>query len=203
MYYIPIVTAEEGRYMKYLLQAFLCLVALSTLIWISQVFASENINQTYQKTQLIRDIHTEKVDTRIERLKKFLEMHNSPMADSASHFVEEADRLNFDWRLVAAISGNESYFGWYIPYNSFNGWGWAVWTGTSNGANFQNWEEGITVVSEGLKSDYIDLGLTSVEQIGQKYAADKEWSRKVNQYMEEIESFSVYEKDEPTLAFSL
>jgi hypothetical protein len=197
------VAAEEGRCMKYLIQAFLYLTIFTGMIVPSQVYAIEDEKQTYQTAKLVKEITDGNVDNHIERLKKYLTAQNSPMAGAAERFVKEADRLGLDWRLVAAISGNESYFGWYIPDNSFNGWGWGVWTGTSYGENFQNWEEGITAVSEGLKTDYVDQGLTTVEQIGQKYAADPEWSWKVNHFMEEIEAFNPYEPDNRLLALSL
>lgn len=189
--------------MKYFLQAFICLIIINGLIYPSQISAFDEIKQTYQTGTLIDEMQTETIDNRSERLEKYLSSHNSPMAQSASYFVREADRLGIDWKLVAAISGNESLFGWYIPYNSYNGWGWAVWTGTSYGANFQNWEEGITAVSEGLKTDYINQGLTTVDQIGRKYAADPQWSWKVNHFMEEIEAFNIYKMDERLLALSL
>jgi len=189
--------------MKYLIRAFLCLMVMSGLVCPSRVYAFEEMKQTYQTATLVNEILTEPIDNRGERLEKYLSSHNSPMAQAASYFVKEADRLGLDWRLVAAISGNESLFGWYIPYNSYNGWGWGVWTGTNYGANFQNWEEGITAVSEGLKTDYIDQGLTTVDQIGQKYAADPEWAWKVNHFMDEIEAFNIYTMDERLLALSL
>ena len=178
-------------------------MVMSGLVCPSRVYAFEEMKQTYQTATLVNEILTEPIDNRGERLEKYLSSHNSPMAQAASYFVKEADRLGLDWRLVAAISGNESLFGWYIPYNSYNGWGWGVWTGTNYGANFQNWEEGITAVSEGLKTDYIDQGLTTVDQIGQKYAADPEWAWKVNHFMDEIEAFNIYTMDERLLALSL
>jgi hypothetical protein len=190
--------------MKYLIRAFLYLTVVSAIVSPLKVRAFEETKQTYQTATLVKEIKTETIDNRAERLEKYLSFQNSPMAESASDFVKEADRLGLDWRLVAAISGNESLFGWYIPENSYNGWGWGVWTGTNYGSNFQNWEEGITAVSEGLKSDYIDQGLTTIDQIGQKYAADPEWAWKVQHFMDEIQVFDPYAGDEThILALSL
>lgn len=136
-------------------------------------------------------IHGDKsIDRRSEMLKKYLESKNSPMADAADHFVSEADRLGLDWKFVAAIAGNESYFGQLIPYNSYNAWGWAVYTGTNDGMHFQDWKDGVTIVSEGLKYDYIDRGFVTIEQIGHRYAADPAWSQKVQHFIDEIGSFN-------------
>ena len=127
---------------------------------------------------------------------KYLESKGSPMSEAAEAFITEADRLGLDWRLVVAISGNESYFGKRIPYNSYNAWGWAVWTGMSYGANFDNWEDGIRTVSEGLKFNYIDDGLTTVEKIGRRYAADPGWAWKVNHFLADIERFKPSPSDQ-------
>jgi len=137
------------------------------------------------------------IDRRAETLEKYLRSKSSPMAGSARHMVSEADRLGLDWKLVAAISGNESYFGKLIPYNSYNAWGWAVYTGQSYGANFDSWNHGVTTVSEGLKENYINDGLTSIEQIGRRYAADQSWAVKVRHFYAEIETF------DPDIVFNI
>jgi len=192
--------------MKYLKMAFLILTfAGMTIVPKERVHATDGIKQSYQTATLSENVQpTTVVDDRIQRLQAYLSSKGSPMADAAEHFIKEADRLGMDWKLVVAIAGNESYFGVHIPYNSYNGWGWAVWTGTNYGANFQNWEQGITTVSEGLKENYINHGLTTVEQIGRKYAADWGWSWKVQHFMNEIESFDPYAgRESRALALSL
>lgn len=128
-------------------------------------------------------------DSRINKLKSYLKTHDSPLVDDADHFVAEADRLGLDWKLVAAISGVESTFGKRIPRNSYNGWGWAIFTGQSDGKHFADWKDGITQVSEGLRYKYIDKGATSIEQIGRIYAASPTWSQKVHFFLNKIENF--------------
>lgn len=133
---------------------------------------------------------TGSADPRITKLQNYLEMHASPLADEAGHFVTEADRLGLDWKLVAAIAGVESTFGKHVPRNSYNGWGWGIFTGASDGIHFASWKDGITTVSEGLKYKYIDKGATSVEQIGRIYAASPAWSYKVRFFLEKIEDYA-------------
>lgn len=128
-------------------------------------------------------------DARITKLEAFLTAYNSPLAPHASHFVKEADRLGLDWKLVAAICGVESTFGKHTPANSFNGWGWAIFTGQKDGRHFADWKEGITVVSEGLRYTYIDKGLVTIEQMGKRYAASPTWSMKVRYFLQKIEDF--------------
>ncbi|MFH0749290.1 MAG: hypothetical protein V1917_00005 [Candidatus Gottesmanbacteria bacterium] len=129
------------------------------------------------------------LNDRVTKLESYLKSKNSPLVGTAEHFVGEADRLGLDWKLVAAIAGIESYFGKLIPQNSYNAWGWAIYTGMRDGRHFNGWEDGITTVSEGLKNNYVNRGYVSVEQIGTKYAADPRWAWKVNHFMEEIENF--------------
>src|SRR5260221_14778634 len=54
-------------------------------------------------------------DNRTEILQAYLEQYNSPLADHAQTFIQEADANNLDWRMVAAIAGVESGFGEAIP----------------------------------------------------------------------------------------
>ncbi|MBI5018660.1 glucosaminidase domain-containing protein [Candidatus Gottesmanbacteria bacterium] len=130
------------------------------------------------------------IDERVTKLKAYLETHNSPLADQAGHFVAEADRLQMDWKLVAAIAGVESTFGKHVPANSYNGWGWAIYTGQSDGRHFDGWKDGITVVSEGLRYNYMDKGLITIEQMGKRYAASPTWSMKVRFFLDKIENFN-------------
>ncbi len=129
-------------------------------------------------------------DTRAAQLRSYLKYHGSPMEADASHFVNEADRLGLDWTMVAAIAGVESTFGKHIPRNSYNGWGWGIFTGASDGIHFASWKNGITTVSEGLRFNYMDRGARTVEQIGRIYAASPTWSAKVRFFMEKIRTFN-------------
>lgn len=132
-------------------------------------------------------------DMRAQTLQKYLEAKGSPMASSAATFVREADKNNLDWRLVAAISGVESNHGKFIPYNSYNGWGWGVYG--DNVINFASWDEAIVVISKSLRKDYMDKwNATNVEEMGKIYAADPNWSIKVRYFMNKIEEFEANDR---------
>jgi len=128
-------------------------------------------------------------DSRLLQLETYLDSHNSPLSNDADFLIAEADRLNLDWRLVAAIAGAESTFGKHIPSNSYNAWGWAIYTGMQDGKHFASWKDGITTVSEGLRYRYIDRGARTIEQIGRIYAASPRWSSNVHFFLKEIELF--------------
>jgi len=126
----------------------------------------------------------------VEQLRSFLASHNSPLAGDAQAFIDEAERNNLDWRLVAAIAGAESTFGKHIPTGSNNAWGWGVFTGTQSGFNFKDWAEGIAVVSEGLRKNYLDRGASTIYDIGWIYAANgNSWGSHVQFFINQIESF--------------
>ncbi len=160
-------------------------VSALTLRTVTTVFASEQEANAAATLAM----HVPKTDERVTQLRDFLVFHDSPMAGEAGHFVAEADRLGMDWKLVAAIAGVESTFGKHIPGNSYNAWGWGVFTGTNSGVYFKDWKDGITQVSEGLRYHYIDKGATTIEAMGRIYAASPVWSWKVRFFLDKIEQF--------------
>lgn len=130
-----------------------------------------------------------RVDKRSEQLENYLKSHNSPLAEEADTFVQTADEYGLDWKLVAAIAGVESTFGKRVPYQSYNAWGWGIFTGKQDGIHFINWRDGITQVSSGLRKNYLDKGATNLQQIGRRYAASATWYTRVNFFMNKIDDF--------------
>lgn len=129
-----------------------------------------------------------KIDNRAQILRGFLSQYNSPLASHADTFIEEADKNNLDWKLVASIAGNESYFGHMIPPDSYNAWGYGVYG--DNVIRFSGWDEGISTVSLALRENYLDKwGAANVDEIGSIYAADPAWSRKVTHFMTLMEEY--------------
>ena len=53
---------------------------------------------------------------------------------------------------------------------------------------FNSLDEGIKAFIDNLYKNYISYGLTIPEEINPKYAADVNWSKKVNQYIETIKA---------------
>lgn len=143
----------------------------------------------------------QKQDNRIKILRDFLKEQDSPLAGYAEVFVENADKYNLDWRLVAAISGTESSFGIHYPYGTYNGWGWGIYG--NNMHYFTSWEDGIETISKGLRERYMDKwGATNVYEIGRFYAASPFWAAHTIHFMNEIDEFSL-RNPENTLSLSL
>lgn len=132
------------------------------------------------------------LDYRAKILQDYLTKFNSPLALHAQDFIEAADTHQLDWKLVPAIAGVESTFGKRTPgnslYPSYNGWGWGVY-GTQ-AIYFKSWREGIFTVSEGLRKNYFNKGLTTPTTINPVYAASKTWGRNVDFFMNEMEKFA-------------
>ena len=134
-------------------------------------------------------------NTRAEKLNVYLTKHNSPAVEFTEVFVQKADEYGLDWRLVAAIFGVESTFGKHVPKDSYNGWGWGIPTGAASGIGFKNWDNGIDVVSKGLKEKYVDRGLDTVEKMGRVYAPPSTtWAANVKFFMNEIENVTLKPK---------
>ena len=126
-------------------------------------------------------------DARNQILESYLSERNSPLATASATLVEAADENDLDFRLLAAISLQESNGCRVIPPNSHNCWGWGIHArGT---LHFNSLEEGIYTVSEGLKEKYIDQGLTTPDQIMTKYTPSSPgtWAAAVNHFMDEME----------------
>jgi len=117
---------------------FLFTIFLSTLITLTspKIAKAETAGSS---AVLIITNQTKIDDNRIQTLRAFLENRNSPLAPYANVFVNEADKNNLDWKLVAAISGLESSFGLHIPAYSNNGWGFGIYG--DNVLKFSSWED--------------------------------------------------------------
>ncbi len=134
--------------------------------------------------------HAPSFDERTQRLEAYLDWRRSALSHEAKHIIEEADRLNIDWKLIPAIAGVESTFCQHIPTGSFNCWGWGIPTGAKSGVGFGGLSEAVTTVSEGLRYKYINHGAVTVEQIGRIYAASPTWAGKVRFFIDQIDSFA-------------
>jgi len=127
-------------------------------------------------------------DFRDVKLQEYLESYKSPLSPYASFIVQESDRLSLDYRLLPAISGVESTFGKRIPQNSYNAYGWAIFTGKTSGVYFQSWEHGITTVLEGIRYKYVERGALTIPQIGKRYASSEHWPISMLYFLNDMET---------------
>lgn len=125
-------------------------------------------------------------------IQQYLARHHSPLAPYAQKIVDEAEKYGLDWRLTTAICMVESNCGKNIPVGSYNAWGWAIHSTYTK--HFETWESAVETVTHGLKTDYIDSGLVTPEQIMTRYcplsiAKGGSWAKSVEYFMWELENF--------------
>lgn len=125
-------------------------------------------------------------DARVALIQNYLKRYNSPLVSHADYIVKIADEYGVDFRLITAIAQQESNLCKVIPPESYNCWGWGIHSRGTLG--FSSYEEGIRVVTAGIKREYIDKGLITPEQIMQKYTplSNGSWAFGVRTFMEEM-----------------
>ncbi len=131
-------------------------------------------------------------DTRVIAMSRFLTDYSSPMAPYAEVFVESADEVGLDWRLVASISGVESGFGRITPYESNNAWGWRGGPG-GDFSDFATWEEGIrhvtTRIAVGYGTDITPFSMESTYCPPCGQVETHPWANGVSRYMAELTEY--------------
>ncbi len=132
----------------------------------------------------------EAADARAIIVANFLERHNSPLEPYDYYgkaLVETADRYSLDYRLLPAIMMQESNLCKSIPPGSYNCLGFGVHARGTLG--FENYEAGFDRAARELKQRYVDIGLTTPEDIMRKYtpSSNGSWAFSVNQWIVEME----------------
>ncbi len=133
----------------------------------------------------------EKGDARPELLRQFLQIHESPLVDYANSIVTISDENSIDFRLIPAIGMCESNLGKKMPEGSYNAWGYAIYTGKDEGAEFTDWDHAIGTIANYLSARYYGNGLTTPEEMGPIYAppsvnTDNSWAKCVRKFMDEL-----------------
>lgn len=127
-------------------------------------------------------------DARVEKLRNFYLSYHAPLADYAEELITVADKNDLDWRLLPAISMQESGGGKKMRANSNNAFGWG--NTATHTTSFANFSESIESIGRQFAKNYVGQGLNTVESIGKKYNPDNtnDWTSKVKYFMEEIQS---------------
>ena len=126
-------------------------------------------------------------DARPEIIKNFLTSYKSPITSHAKFVVETADKYGIDWKLITAIAMKESGLCKIIPEDSYNCWGWGIHSAGT--LRFDSYEEGIDTVSKGIRENYVDIGLVTIEEIMSKWiphSPNGAWAEGVKLYMAEM-----------------
>ncbi len=149
-------------------------------------FLPDNPKEPYLVGSIESDVKL--IDGRAAKLRRYLRSINSPLFDYSDLLIEEADKYGYDYRLLVAISLQESTACKFIPENSYNCWGWGIYGDTIT--RFSSYDEAIRTVSAGIKKNYLDKGLITTEQIMKKYTpgSNGSWAWAVRFFFHRIEN---------------
>lgn len=152
---------------------------------LNEIDASYEFDQSFANEGVTAEVKLG--DGRVANLKRFFRKYNSPLYDHAEFIVNTADKYKFDYRLLPAIAMQESGLCRVIPNDSHNCWGWGIYGSTVT--RFDSYPDAVETVSKGIKTHYIDKGLTTTEQIMAKYtpSSNGSWARGVNQFIQALE----------------
>lgn len=131
------------------------------------------------------------VPSLVQEINQYLKRKNSPLAPYAKAIVKAGRKWGVSPYLIVAIAGAETSFATYGPSQKIkNAWGWGPHI------EFPTWQASINAIAKGLRTNYLDKGLTTVGQIGAKWAPigaandpnglNNEWSRNVNAVLAEL-----------------
>ncbi len=128
-------------------------------------------------------------DGRAKIIEDFFSAYKSPLSTYSNIFIQVADKYNLDYRLLPAISMQESNGGKKVINNSYNPFGYGIYGALVT--RFNSWEEAIDRVGKALREDYLNQGLENPVQIMAKYtppslAKDGAWAKGVSSFMEEL-----------------
>lgn len=176
--------------------AYLALVfAAFSLIYISQTKQIWPQQQNFKLYAAVPDNSIQAIDTIIKQdaratiVANFFSGYSSPLSDFAEEFIQAADKYNLDYRLLPAISMQESIGAKRIIKGSYNPFGFGIYG--DKVIKFSSFEEAIETVAKTLRTNYLDEGLTTPETIMTKYtppslAKGGSWAKGVSSFMSEL-----------------
>ena len=177
------------------------------------IYININANQ-YEATNEVRTTanYIEIEQEKVEQIEKVEEVIEDPIVYDGKTLNELSETLNKS--LNSTISGKGNLIASYSlekgvdPYmataiilqetgckwncsrivRECNNVGGQKGSGCGSYNYFNSLDEGIKAFIDNLYRNYVSYGLTTPEQINPKYAADLNWSKKVNRYIETIKA---------------
>jgi len=152
------------------------------------VLSSTTVSEDYLYPQSIGTFGT--TDARVYIIKNYLKKYSSPLVPFSQEIVDISDKYTLDYRLLVAIARQESNLCKRIPANSHNCWGFGIYG--DKVTRFDSYPQALETVAKTLKKKYIDIGLTTPEEIMAKYTPPSvelggPWAKGVNQFMLDLE----------------
>lgn len=133
------------------------------------------------------------MDARAKKIDGVFKAYGCPMVGTGEYIVEQADKNDIPYWLVAAVAFQESLCGKYTPekggVESYNAWGWGVYG--SNSKFFKSYEHGIKVISEYFSNRFYKRGIKETCDIMRVYTppSNGSWCKGVNYFGEKIQNY--------------
>jgi len=171
------------------------LISILFLLYLSFEHTSIPVAQNFKlyaalpdNTQIVTD-SIEIKDARAKIVEDFFLSYKSQLADYSNYFIQVADKYNLDYRLLPAISMQESNGGRRMIKDSYNPFGFGIYG--SKALKFESFEEAIEKVGYSLREDYLNQGLETTEEIMTKYTPPSlekggAWAKGVNTFISEM-----------------
>src|SRR5579859_499464 len=140
-------------------------------------------------TDITLQAYAEESDGRVAKLQQFFAHYGSPLEPYSQNIVDAADKYGLDYKILPAIAGQESGWCRNIISDSYNCWGWGIYG--SKVTRFPDYPTAIDTVSRGLARNYVKQGLTTPQQIMQRYnptssANGGSWAAGVNYFLDQL-----------------
>lgn len=165
----------------------------------SYLFVCQDLIKSAERAETMALVQTYQEEENVPQKQNKVEITKEYecILDETSCLIKKyADEYGIDYKLAIAISKHET--GNYTSYafKSLNNVGGMMyWNGTkSTLKSFNSLDEGIDAYISNLKYNYIDVGLTTIEEIGNIYCPvgindngdNKYWIPKVTKYYKEL-----------------
>lgn len=127
-------------------------------------------------------------DAREQILSQFFTQYHSPLQAYTSDVIAASDAYGLDWRLIPAMAMQESNLCKVIPDNSYNCWGYGIYTGHIT--RFTSYTDGIWKVAQTLGTKYKDAGLNTPQQIMSQWtphSPNGQWAIAVQTFMNDLQ----------------
>lgn len=155
-----------------------------------------NLMETNKKVSLVQIYQEEEKSQETEENTVKIDEEKCTFDEVSCKIKEVADNYNVDYKLAIAISKHETGTYTSLAFKDLNNVGGMMYW-TEKGMllkRYDTLEEGIEAFVSNLKRNYIDMGLTSIEEIQKKYApvgindngTNQYWVSGVSRYYEEL-----------------
>ena len=170
--------------MKKLLLFLAIIIALVWYLWTSEKPAiAPDVPKPIPAISSTSTITQLPPDPRIAQLTQFFQHYKCPQVsfDEINDYLNAADKNNLDYRILPALSVQESTCGKHYPSDTHNLWGW-----NSANSGFGSIREGIDFVSEQLAGGRYYQGKSLIQKL-HAYNPNVEYAPKIIGLIKEMQ----------------